>query len=150
MNPEIANYIQTQIATVKQELRNEVTNLVRQEVKTMLEKINKKLDDTHESLKKETSNAIIARSSEVSLAAQQDIEKAVTARLDKKYGKQLNSALEMYQYQNFDADDLITKYRHQVVNDEVKRDQKLLTNKGNNKHVITEHMQLVFDYATDD
>ena len=130
------------------QIRAEVTAQVRAEVAAMLTKINKKLDETHETMKREANNAIVAQSSEI-IAVRGDIERAIVDKLDKKYGHQISSAIEMYQYQNFDADDMINKYRHQVVRDEAKRDQKLLTGKGNNKHVITEHMSLVFDYGED-
>lgn len=158
---------------IKQEIRAELAALIRTEVANILPKINKKINDSFTNMQSDVraANSEIRRdianlqsnnsgaltlvqrqqqATEVASIVKKDIETSIFKKFDKIYGGELNKVVEWSNYQMQDTDDILDKYRKQVMNDDQKGNTKLLTDSKNRRNAITEHMSLVFGYDGND
>ncbi len=134
--------LDTKLAQIKSEIKNEMMTYIKSELNMMTLKINKKIDETCEVMKRENK-----QSNEIVPVDEAKLEQSIMKKIDKKYNNKINQMVELTSYHMQDTDELVNQYRRQVVSDDRKSDTKLLTANKDNRHILSEHVSLVFEHS---
>jgi hypothetical protein len=153
MNREqIVAEITAQINALKLELKQEISKQIRLELQSTATKLNTKIDETCAKITENNQLVAINQSSELANFNEKDlttkIETKIMKNIANKYDVKIGKVLEWNAYQQQDTDGLVTSYQKAVLGNENK--QKLLTGRGNNRHVISENVSLAFEYDNND
>jgi hypothetical protein len=162
MNKEqITAEITAQISLLKQDLLKEISKQIKSELTTIAGKLNNKIDETctkitednQKTVEKNNQIVLANQNTDMSLAnfdevkLTKKIETKIMKNIEHKYDAKISRVLEWNAYQQQDTDHMVTSYQKAVLNNEGK--QKLLTGRGNTKHIISEQVSLAFDYGED-
>jgi hypothetical protein len=157
-NPQLTQHIKSVVASeisrqfaqvrddvreeIRAEIRQTVRDVIREELNTTTEKLNTKISETCVKLQSmQSSGGMELTKRETAL------EERVMSKINKEYGGQIAKIVEYNAYQMQDTDGLINAYRQQVVVDNNKSNQKLLTGRGDTRHIISENVSLAFGYT---
>lgn len=155
---QIAEEVKAQLTLLKSEIKQELKEEMRKEIAGLTKKINTKIDETcakiAESAENTNDNQLAKiQSNELAIITDKMVKSMVkleTRILDKindRYDPIIRDFKMMNDYHHQDTDQLLTDYRTAVLsNDELHSNVKLLTGRGDVKHIISENVRLAFTY----
>ncbi len=150
---QIVEEVSAQLAEFKLALRQEVIALVKAELSTSVAKINTKITNVCESIKKDNTQLISTQNSmqlTTNSKVSKEIERNILSVVNKTYGEKIAKMSEYAAYQFQDTDEMLNEYRHEVIRNDNRSNRKLLTRDNNTRHILSEQVSLAFDYDRDD
>lgn len=153
---QIAEEVKLQLAALKSEIKQELKEELRKEVANLTKKINTKIDETCEKIAEaqqpdnqlaKTQSNELAIITDKMVKSMVKLETRILEKINDRYDPIIRDFKMMNDYHHQDTDQLLTDYRTAVLsNDQANSNVKLLTGRGDVKHIISENVRLAFTY----